>query len=71
VVNAICGSGFGKRVGEPDMDGFRATKMDLINENIYLSKTSHQEQMNLMKAHYPSKLMKKRIYLNLITLNVT
>ncbi|BDZ67313.1 DUF2207 domain-containing protein [Methanobacterium ferruginis] len=38
VVNAICGSGFGKRVGEPDMDGFRATIMDLINRKYLLIK---------------------------------
>lgn len=31
VVNAISGKGLGKKVGEPDMDGFRATIMDLIN----------------------------------------
>ncbi|MBM4241411.1 MAG: DUF2207 domain-containing protein [Euryarchaeota archaeon] len=31
VVNAISGKGLGKRVGEPNMDGFRATIMDLIN----------------------------------------
>jgi len=33
VVNAISGSGFGKSVGEPNMDGFRATIMDLIDRN--------------------------------------
>lgn len=31
LVNAISGKGFGKQVGEPDMDGYRATIMDLIN----------------------------------------
>ncbi len=31
VVNAISGKGLGKKVGVPDMDGFRATIMDLIN----------------------------------------
>lgn len=30
VVNAISGKVFGKEVGKPDMDGFRATVMDLI-----------------------------------------
>ncbi len=33
VVNAISGSGFGKSVGDPNMDGFRATIMDLIDRN--------------------------------------
>ncbi|MDI6643944.1 MAG: DUF2207 domain-containing protein [Methanobacteriaceae archaeon] len=36
VVNAISGKGFAKRVGEPDMDGFRATMMDLINRKYIL-----------------------------------
>lgn len=31
VVNAISGKGFGKTVGTPNMDGFQATIMDLIN----------------------------------------
>lgn len=31
IVNAICGPGFSKKIGEPDMDGFKATIMDLIN----------------------------------------
>ena len=36
VVNAISGKGLGKSVGEPDMDGFRATIMDLINRKYLL-----------------------------------
>ena len=31
LVNAICGPGFSKKIGEPDMDGFKATIMDLID----------------------------------------
>jgi uncharacterized membrane protein len=31
MVNALSGKGFGKNVGEPNMDGFQATIMDLIN----------------------------------------
>lgn len=31
LVNAICGPGLSKKIGEPDMDGFKATIMDLIN----------------------------------------
>jgi uncharacterized membrane protein len=36
IVNAICGPGFSKRIGEPDMDGFKATIMDLINRKYLL-----------------------------------
>jgi uncharacterized membrane protein len=36
VVNAISGKGLGKKVGVPDMDGFRATIMDLINRKYLL-----------------------------------
>lgn len=32
VVNAISGAGFSKQVGEPDMDGFKATLMELIDD---------------------------------------
>ena len=31
MANAICGPGFSKKIGEPDMDGFKATIMDLID----------------------------------------
>jgi uncharacterized membrane protein len=31
MINALSGKGFGKNVGEPNMDGFQATIMDLIN----------------------------------------
>lgn len=36
IVNAICGSGTSKKVGEPDMNGFMATIMDLIDRNYLL-----------------------------------
>jgi uncharacterized membrane protein len=36
IVNAICGPGFSKNIGEPDMDGFKATIMDLINRKYLL-----------------------------------
>ena len=36
IVNAICGPGFSKRIGEPDMDGFKATIMDLIDRKYLL-----------------------------------
>lgn len=36
IVNAICGPGFSKRIGEPDMDGFKATIMDLLNRKYLL-----------------------------------
>lgn len=36
IVNAICGPGFSKKMGKPDMDGFKATIMDLINRKYLL-----------------------------------
>lgn len=36
IVNAICGPGFSKKIGEPDMDGFKATIMDLIDRKYLL-----------------------------------
>lgn len=36
LVNAICGPGFSKKIGEPDMDGFKATIMDLIDSKYLL-----------------------------------
>lgn len=48
IVNAICGSGFSKTIGEPDMDGFQATIMDLINKKyLVFEKTSEIQSMNL------------------------
>jgi uncharacterized membrane protein len=41
MVNALCGSGLSKKIGKPDMDGFKATIMDLIN----------RKYLNLEKAH--------------------
>jgi uncharacterized membrane protein len=70
VVNAICGSGFGKRIGVPDMDGFRATIMDLINRKYLLIKNIPSRADEFDESSLPFKLTKKRICLNLITLNV-
>ena len=36
IVNAICGPGFSKKIGEPDLDGFKATIMDLIDRKYLL-----------------------------------
>lgn len=36
IVNAICSDGVSKRVGVPDLDGFRATILDLIDRNYLL-----------------------------------
>ena len=36
LVNAICGPWFSKKIGEPDMDGFKATIMDLIDRKYLL-----------------------------------
>jgi uncharacterized membrane protein len=38
IVNAICGPGFSKKIGIPDMDGFKATIMDLINRKYLILK---------------------------------
>ncbi len=45
IVNAICGPGISKKIGEPDIDGFKATIMDLIDRNYLLlsNKTSGGE----------------------------
>ena len=48
IVNAICGPGFSKTIGEPDMDGFQATIMDLINKKyLIFEKTTEIKTMNL------------------------
>ncbi len=36
IVNAISGPGLSKKIGKPDMDGFKATIMDLINRKYLL-----------------------------------
>ena len=48
IVNAICGSGLSKKMGEPDMNGFVATIMDLINRNYLLIKDmpSNDDDLN-------------------------
>ncbi|MDD3986026.1 MAG: DUF2207 domain-containing protein [Methanobacterium sp.] len=43
IVNAICGSGFSKKVGVPDLDGFKATIMDLINRKYFLIHTINSD----------------------------
>lgn len=49
IVNAICGPGFSKKIGEPDMDGFKATIMDLIDKKYLLLKNepSDKEELGL------------------------
>ena len=49
VVNAICGPGFSKKIGEPDMDGFKATIMDLIDRKYLLfdKEASDKEDLGL------------------------
>lgn len=49
IVNAICGPGFSKKIGIPDMDGFKATIMDLINRKYLLLKNepSGKEELGL------------------------
>lgn len=53
VVNAISGKGFSKAVGNPNMDGFQATIMDLINRG-YLS-VSTEENGNKKKVFLEMK----------------
>jgi uncharacterized membrane protein len=43
IVNAICGPGLSKKVGKPDMDGFKATIMDLINRKYLLIEKEHSD----------------------------
>lgn len=52
IVNAICGPGFSKKVGVPDMDGFKATIMDLINRKYLLLKNEHsgKEELGLSNS---------------------
>ncbi|MEN4005953.1 MAG: DUF2207 domain-containing protein [Methanobacteriaceae archaeon] len=49
IVNAICGPGFPKKIGIPDMDGFKATIMDLIKRKYLLLKNelSGKEELGL------------------------
>jgi uncharacterized membrane protein len=44
IVNAICGSGLSKKIGKPDMDGFKATIMDLINRKYLLLEKVHSDK---------------------------
>lgn len=53
VVNAISGKGFGKTVGTPNMDGFQATIMDLINRG-YLG-VSTEDNGNKKKVYLEIK----------------
>lgn len=43
IVNAICGSGLSKKIGKPDMDGFKATIMDLISRKYLLLEKKHSD----------------------------
>ncbi len=43
IVNAICGSGLSKKIGKPDMDGFKATIMDLISRKYLLLEKEHSD----------------------------
>ncbi len=47
VVNAICGPGFSKKIGQPDMDGFKATIMDLIDRKYLLFENSPSDKEDL------------------------
>ncbi|MCE5213791.1 MAG: DUF2207 domain-containing protein [Methanobacterium sp.] len=47
IVNAICGPGFSKKIGEPDLDGFKATIMDLIDRKFLIIKSEQTEKSEL------------------------
>jgi uncharacterized membrane protein len=47
IVNAICGPGFSKKIGEPDLDGFKATIMDLIDRKYLLIANEPTEKVEL------------------------
>lgn len=47
IVNAICGPGFSKKIGEPDLDGFKATIMDLIDRKYLLIENEPTEKTEL------------------------
>ena len=51
IVNAICGPGFSKKIGEPDMDGFKATIMDLIDRK-YLTMENEPTSEDIDKEGY-------------------
>lgn len=56
VVNAICGPGFSKKIGEPDMDGFKATIMDLIDGKYLLfNKQDHHVNDEVLKKIFNKK----------------
>lgn len=63
IVNAICGPGFSKKVGVPDMDGFKATIMDLINREylLFKSESSGKEDLGLSNSIFLSVNPKKDI----------
>ncbi len=44
MVNALCGSGLSKKIGKPDMDGFKATIMDLINRKYLILEKEHSDK---------------------------
>lgn len=50
VINAICDTKFGKEIGKPDLDGFRATIMDLINRQ-YLVLSNIPSNLNEEEDH--------------------
>lgn len=47
IVNAICGDDFSKKVGIPNINGFKATIMDLIDRNYLLLKDMQTDNENL------------------------
>jgi uncharacterized membrane protein len=53
IVNAICGPGFSKKIGNPDLDGFKATIMDLIDRKYLLFENKpNPEEDTLLSSMY-------------------
>jgi uncharacterized membrane protein len=44
MVNAISGPGFSKKVGEPDLDGYKATIMDLVDRKFLIMKAKEPKK---------------------------
>ena len=70
LVNAICVHGVSKGIGEPDMNGFRATIMDLINRKYLTMGTVSKENQSFkdsLMGKVKNQAPKKSVYLQINT----
>jgi uncharacterized membrane protein len=51
IVNAICGPGFSNEIGEPDLDGFNATIIDLIDRKYLLFENKPDKEELLVSIY--------------------